>query len=159
MAYTVAPRSRAHEQDQVTCTDLLQRKAQAPVIAHRAVQRCGSRGHAIAPVVVNVCRSQRQAGELTQQVSFFVCQRAAAQYAHRIWLRSEEGPQRVRHVGQSLSPAHRHKFAILAEQGLSQAVRVTQVIQGGEPLLADGAVGHGAFLGRCRLDGQVVLDL
>ena len=88
---------RAEQQDRGCPVEVLERERQSAVDPERAIARCRGRRHAVAPVVVDAARAEREPGELAEQVRLLVREPAAAEHAHRVGARFRaDVPQRAR---------------------------------------------------------------
>ena len=135
-------RVRADQQQRVRATEVGQRERQPPVDPERPVAGRRGRGHAPAPVVVDVPRPQRHPGEAAQRVRLLVGQPAAAEDGYRV------RPVAVLHVPypggdpvERLVPGRRAQLAAgpVAQQRGGEPVRVVEQVGGGPTLLAQPA--------------------
>ena len=155
---------RAPEQQRLGLGDVADRKRQPAVDPEGAVLAGRRRGHAVAAVVVDVRRAERQAGELAQQVGLLVGQRAAAERRQR--LGAVRGANRQQPLGDEVErglPAGRREAAVgPAQERRRHPLGVVEQVRRGEPLGAhltavDGERVVRADLQRLR-DGHPALE-
>ena len=149
----------ADQENGVRAGNVFQRERQAPVNAERFDARRRLGGHAEAPVVINVGRSQRDAGELAEQIRLLVGQAAAAEDADGVppvrvpdarEFRARSGPAPFPGRGpQRLALA-------VAHQRRGQAVRVREQVGSRPALLAQSALVGGEVRARRRRSAGAV---
>jgi hypothetical protein len=140
----------AHDQHGAGGWDVLQRERQAAIDAEGAQAGGRRRGHAEAAIIVDVGGAKGDAGELAEQVGFFVGQAAAAEHRHGVnAVRGLDAGDGGGDMGQRLVPCGGAERGVLggAEQRGGQAVGRVEQARGGPAFAAEAAFVGGEVAG------------